>query len=112
MDQFLTGSENDHVTIDYKFGLLSTTTESSDSPTGNGRIHRWRSGAATFYAYLNLGDKIYPDWTTNLDQYPTRVLFIYSEHNTVYQLEHAQKVSAPYPQVQLFEALGAGHDML
>jgi proline iminopeptidase len=112
MEQFITGNENEHVTLDYKFGLLSTTSESVDSPTGNGRSSRWRCGSATFYAYLNLGDKIQPDWTTHLDQYTTKVFFIYSEHNTVYQLEHALNVSSPYPRVQLFEALGAGHDML
>lgn len=112
MEQFITGAEDEHATLDYKFGMLAVSSESSDSPTGNGRIPRWRSGAATFYAYLKLGKENNPDWTTNLGQYTTNVLFVYSENNKVYGLEHAQKVSSAYPSAQLFETLDAGHDML
>jgi proline iminopeptidase len=113
MEQIITGKQNDHAVLDYKFELWAAADESEDSPTGNeGRLPHWRSGAVTHEAYMNLADKLNPDWTTNLDQYTTEILFVYSENNTAYGLEHAQKVSSAYPNVQLFETLGAGHDML
>lgn len=112
-EQFITGNENDHAVLDYKFELWASEGGSSDSPTGNeGRTLHWRSGAVTHQAYVALGDQQNPDWTTNLDQYTTKVLFIYSENNKAYGLEHAQHVSSAFPSVQLFETLDAGHDML
>jgi proline iminopeptidase len=109
-DQFMTGKKDKHAILDYKFDLL-TAGESSE--IGNeGDLPGWRSGAVTFDAYLELGDREKPDWTQNLDEYTTEVLFIYSANNKAYGLTHAQKVSAPFPSVQLFKAEGAGHDML
>jgi proline iminopeptidase len=113
MEQFITGRQNDHAIVDYKFQLWSAADEQRDSPTGNeGKLPYWRGGAATSKAYMDLGEKQKPDWTTNLSQYTTKVLFIYSENNKAYGLAHAQKVSSAYPNAQLFETLGAGHDML
>ncbi|HEX6226305.1 MAG TPA: alpha/beta hydrolase [Chryseolinea sp.] len=112
-DQILTGRKNDHAILDYKFDLRIAADEGADSPTGNeGRLPHWRSGAVTSHAYLDFAERENPDWTTNLSQYTTKVLFIYSENNEAYGLSHAQKVSAAYPNVQLFETLDAGHDML
>ncbi|WP_416865261.1 MAG: alpha/beta hydrolase [Imperialibacter sp.] len=109
-DQFVTGKTDQHAILDYKFMLL-TSQESSE--IGNeGSLQEWRGGAVTFDAYLEIGDKQKPDWTTNLNKYTTQVLFIYSANNKAYGLQHAQKVSAPYPSVKLFETEGAGHDML
>lgn len=111
-DQFITGNQNDQAILDYKFALRASTSDSEESPMGNeGPTLHWRSGAVTSKAYLDLGNKLNPDWSTNLSQYTTRILFIYSEHNTAYGREHALKVSSSYPNVQLFESLGAGHDM-
>ena len=113
MEQFITGRQNDHAIVDYKFELWAAADEQGDSPTGNtGKLPYWRGGAATSKAYIDLGEKQKPNWTTNLSQYTTKILFIYSENNKAYGLAHAQKVSSAYPNVQLFETLGAGHDML
>lgn len=113
MEQFITAKQNDHAALDYKFNLWAAAGDAQGNKTGNeGKTLRWRSGAVTFNAYVALGDKLNPDWTTNLHQYTTGVLFIYSENNKVYGLEHAQKVSSAYPTVQLFETQDAGHDML
>jgi len=113
MEQFITGKQNDHAILDYRFDLWAAAGESEGSPMGNeSRVPHWRSGAVTYNAYLELADKQKPDWTTNLNQYTTEVLFIYSENNRAYGLEHAQKISSAYPNVQLFETLDAGHDML
>lgn len=113
MEQFITGDRDDHAVLDYRFELWASASNSKDASTGNeGRTAHWRSGAVTFNAYVDLGNKTNPDWTTNLDQYTTEVMFIYSENNRSYGLAHAQYVSSAYPSVQLFETLDAGHDML
>ena len=109
VDQFFTGGENDHIMLDYKFALMG----GSDVNTGNDDLLPiWRMGAVINSALFELGDKENPNWTTNLQQYSTKVLFIYSERNKAYGYDHAVKVSSAYPNVQLFKANGAGHDML
>lgn len=113
MDQFITAKENDHELLDYKFDLLTAVDGDKDSPTGNeGALPFWRSGAVTFDAYLEIGEKERPDWTTNLDQFTTKILFVYSENNKAYGEAHAKKVSSAYTNVQLEKTLGAGHDMI
>lgn len=113
LDQFLTGSENDQAVLDYKLGLLSASDASPDSPIGNdGVLPYWRAGAVINRALFDLGEKEKPDFTTNLQQYTTPVLFCYSERNKAYGLAHAQKVSSAYPHVQLEMVKDAGHDFI
>jgi proline iminopeptidase len=113
MDQFITGKESQQEILDYKFGLLAFAETDKDNPTGNeAHIPFWRWGAVCNQTLFDLGETEKPDWTTNLDQYSTKVLFLYSENNRAYGPEWAKKVSSAYPNVQLFEVMGAGHDML
>ena len=113
LDQFITGKESEHEILDYKLGLLSIADGAKDNPTGNeGALMVWRSGAIINQAMFEIGDNEKPNWTTNLNQFTTKVLFIYSENNRAYGLAFAQKVSSAYSNVQLFKTLGAGHDML
>ena len=113
MEQFLSGKESDHAILDYKFDLWAAVGDSKNSLIGNeGHLPFWRSGAVTNKAYIELGEKLKPNWTTNLDQFTTKVLFIYSENNKAYGLTHAQKVSSAYSNVGLFKTDDAGHDML
>lgn len=113
LDQFITGDEDEHAILDYKFGLLSFTDEAGDSPLGNeGTLPFWRGGAIVNRALFELGEKEKPDWTTNLQQYTARVLFVYSQRNKAYGLDHARKVSSAYPNVQLERIDEAGHDLL
>lgn len=111
MEQYLSGKQDEHAILDYKFGLWAAA-ESGTSIGNEGVLPTWRGGAVTFNAYFDIGETQKPDWTTNLDQFTTKVLFIYSENNEAYGLTHAQKVSAAYPNVELFKTNGAGHDML
>lgn len=113
LDQFITGDEDEHAILDYKFGLLSFTDDAKDSPLGNeGPLPFWRGGAIVNRALFDLGEQEKPNWTTNLQQYPTKILFVYSEKNKAYGLEHARKVSSAYPNVQFERIEGAGHDLL
>lgn len=112
-DQFITGKDSEHAILDYKYALFSIADGSKDNPTGNeGKLPLWRAGAIVNRALFDIGEKETPDWTTNLSQYKTKVLFVYSENNKAYGLQHAQKVSKAYPNVQLLKVNSAGHDML
>ena len=112
-DEFISGKEDDHAVLDYKLAMLSAAESESDSPIGNeDRLPSWRPGAVINGALFELGDKTNVDFTTNLDQFDTEVLFVYSENNTIYGEEHAKTVSSAFKNVQLFRTDGAGHDML
>lgn len=112
-EQFISGKENQHAILDYKFALLASAEEKSDSPLGNeGFIPFWRQGAVVNKAMFELADKNGIDLISNLNKYQTKILFVYSERNKAYGLEHAKKVSAAFPQAELFRVDGAGHDML
>lgn len=109
IDQFFTANEDNHIILDYKYGLFGA----SDSNVGNeGHLTRWRAGAVINKALHCLGEKENPNWTKHLHMYETKVLFIYSERNKAYGYNYALKVSSAYPNVQLFKTNGAGHDML
>ncbi len=113
MDQFITGKESQQEILDYKYGLQAFADGDKDNPSGNeARIPFWRWGAVCNQALFDLGEDEKPDWTTNLHGYTAKVLFMYSENNRAYGPEWAKKVSSAYPNVQLFEVMGAGHDML
>lgn len=112
-DQFISGKENQHAILDYKYVLLASAEEKSDSPLGNeGPVPFWRPGAVVNKAMFDLADKYDIDFISNLSKYQTKILFVYSERNKAYGPEHAKKVSAAYPQVELLRVDGAGHDML
>ncbi len=113
LDQFITGKENQHEILDYKFGLWASSDGAKDNPIGNeGSLPYWRAGAVVNDALLTIGREQGFDFTTNVGQFDTKVLFVYSENNTAYGEQHAQKVSAAYHNVQLFRVDDAGHDML
>jgi proline iminopeptidase len=109
VDQFFTGNEDNHILLDYKFALMSGV-DINDGNEGHPLI--WRIGAVINSALNEFGMKTKPNWTTNLSQYTTKVLFMYSERNKAYGYDHALKVSSAYPNVQLFKANGTGHAML
>jgi proline iminopeptidase len=112
-NQFITGRKNEHAVLDYKYTLLSIADGHWDNPTGNeGKLPIWRGGAVINLAFSEIGDREKPNWTAGLNQFTTKVLFVYSENNRAYGLQHAQKVSAAYPNVELLKVNGAGHDML
>lgn len=112
LDQFLTGKENEHEILDYKYSMLASTGDESNVIGNEGVLPQWRPGVVLQNAYFDIANRENPDWTTNLHLFTTKVLFVYSERNKAYGLAYAQKVSSAFPNVQLFKTLGAGHDML
>ena len=112
-DQFLTGSENDHAIIDYKLALSSAYTYSKNNPEGiEGPSPVWRKGAAVFNKLLEVGKNEGFNFTDNLHQYTTRVLFLYSENNKAYGQAFANELASAFTNVQVSEIKGTGHEMI
>ncbi len=110
MDQIITSSE--HEVLDYKHMLLASADFADDNAQGNaGPIPLWRSGAICSTALTDYVVDNPFDFTTNLGQYETRVLFAYSELNEAYPRSWAEHVSSPFPNVELFEVQGSGHEI-
>ena len=110
LDQILTG--DDHIKLDYKAALRSAADFAPGNKLGNaGPYPKWRNGAVCNSAALEFARAHSFDFTTNLGQYTTRVLFVYSELNQAYGQAHAQHVSAAYPNVDLVQINGTGHEI-
>lgn len=110
LDQFITG--DDHNTLDYKESLNNAVSFAEGNITGNeGSYPFWRSGAICANATTKYAEENSFDFTTNLNQYTTEVLFAYSELNEAYGKEHAELVSSAYPNVQLAKIDGTGHEI-
>lgn len=115
VEQFFTGRANQHEILDYRLAVWSASEGATDSPTGDrsgGPLSFWRPGWVVNRALFELAEKQGIDWTTNLKQYKTKVLFVYSARNRAYGLAHAQKVSSAYPNVELLRIDDAGHNMI
>jgi proline iminopeptidase len=110
LDQILTG--NDHNELDYKAALQSAADFSKGNRVGNpGPYPFWRKGAVCSSAAFEYARDHHFDFTTNLQQFTTKVLFLYSELNEAYGKAHAELVSSAYPNVQLTEIRGTGHEI-
>lgn len=110
MDQFITG--HDHEVLDYKLILQMQIDFRPGNSVGNaGPYPFWRPGAVSTTALKDKAEKDPFDFTTNLSQYTKKIMFVYSELNTSYGGEYAQKLASYYPSYQLFEVKGAGHEM-
>jgi proline iminopeptidase len=111
-DQFFTGKENDHEMLDYKMAVVASFDSREGNPLGIAGVYPfWRFGAVIQSALSDIGRKDGFDWTTNLSQYKTKVLFCYSELNKAYGAGHAHLLSSFYPNVQLEMIKGTGHEM-
>ncbi len=110
LDQFLTGS--DHIKLDYKAALRNALTFAPGNKLGiAGPTPYWRAGAVCNSASARIAEDHPFDFTTNLHQFTTKVLFAYSELNEAYGKAHAEKVSSAYPNVQLVRVNGTGHEI-
>ena len=110
VDQILTG--NDHNELDYRAALQNSADYSKGNKVGNpGPYPFWRKGAVCSSASMDFVQDHPFDFTTNLQQFTTQVLFVYSELNVAYGRAHAEHVSSAYPNVQLVEITGTGHEV-
>jgi proline iminopeptidase len=109
LDQFITSDE--HNSLDYKKALNYVGDFANGNMVGNsGPFPIWRFGVICNLASIEYVLDNPLDFTENLGSYTTKVLFAYSELNKAYGKEHAEEVSSQFPNVELFEVKGAGHE--
>jgi proline iminopeptidase len=112
-DQFLTGRENEHALLDYKMSIASSFSYAAGNQEGvEGPSPFWRNGATVFQAFVDISEKEGFDFTTNLAQFQTKVLFLYGENNQSYGLPFAQKEAAFFPHSEVVPIADAGHEMI
>ena len=112
-DQFITGKENEHELLDYKLNISSSFTYQKGNTEGiEGASPMWRNGAVMLNSLGDIAKKDGYNFTTNLNQYTTKVLFLYGELNTAYGLEFAEKEAQYFPNKQITQIKGTGHEMI
>jgi proline iminopeptidase len=111
-EAIMAGKSHDEI-LDYKASFFSSYENAPGNAIGNASEYPfWRNGAVSSEAMNEHADKYGFDFTGNLDNYDTKVLFLYSERNTAYGESWAEQVSAPYPSVDLQMVKNSGHEML
>lgn len=112
-DQFLTGAEADHAILDYKMALASSFSYASGNDEGVEDVSPfWRNGAAVFQAFVDISENEGFDFTTNLNEYKNKTLFLYGENNRSYGLSFATKEAAFFPNAQITQIDDTGHEMI
>lgn len=114
IDQFMTGKENQHEILDYKAGLMGTTNAivgdfGSDLGNNAPSYVASRSGAVVNAASYELGQDTKPDFSTGINNFSIKTLFIYSSNNKAYPDSWAEKISSVFPNKEIFKAQGVGH---
>lgn len=112
-DQFLTGKENEHEILDYKMGIASSYSYAKGNSEGiEGPSPFWRNGAEVLQAFVKIAEDDGFDFTANLQQYHTKVLFLYGANNKSYGFTFAQKEASYFPFTQISKIEDTGHEMI
>lgn len=109
--QFL--SRNDHITLDYSLGLQSPFSYVKGNNEGiEGPSPFWRNGAVSLNAMIDISENEGFDFTTKLNAYTTKVLFIYGENNKSYGQSFALKEASFFPNYEVSQINDTGHEMI
>ncbi len=109
----LFGGRSEHEVLDYKASFFSAYENAPGNTIGNaGPYPFWRNGAVSFQTLNENAEKYGFDFTANLAQYETKVLFLYSENNSAYGANWAETVSSPFGNVDIMMVENCGHEML
>jgi proline iminopeptidase len=112
-DQFLNGKEDQQNTLDYQLALTSAYSSAPGNDEGiEGPSPFWRFGSAILKRLYQIADDEGFDFRNNLQNYTTKVLFLYSENNKAYGRGFAEQLAASFPKVQIAEVKGTGHEMI
>lgn len=113
VDQFLSGSDNAQEILDYKLMLAAAHNFAPGNAEGIASTPPlWRLGYAMQIGMYAAAQRNGFDFTTNLHQYTTEILFMYSDLNRIYGEDYARHVSSAFPNVKLHRVMGAGHEMI
>lgn len=112
-DQFLTGRENEHEILDYKLAIASSFSYAEGNDEGiEGPSPFWRNGATVLQAFMDISENEGFDFTTHLNEYQPKVLFLYGENNKSYGLSFAEKEAAFFPNAEIVQIDDTGHEMI
>lgn len=107
-DKMFAGNSEDEI-LDYKSSCLNTV----ESITGNvSSVPFWRNGASIANASFQYADKFGFDFTTHLDEYKVKILFLYSELNQAYGKDWAEEVAKPFVNKDIKMIENSGHEMI
>jgi pimeloyl-ACP methyl ester carboxylesterase len=107
--QFL--SPADHERADYQYGLFEMRGPPSEHRDPENPQPFWRTGAAVNKRMLAIAKEGF-DWTTHLDAYPHKVLFLRGDLNEAATLAHQQELAAEYPNATLETIDNVGHKVI
>ena len=111
-DAFWSGqfiSATDHARADYMRGMLVMGGVPAEADDPANRPPFWRSGAVVNSALFELVKKHGFDWTTHLDRFDHKVLFLRGDLDTAHTLESQQMMAAHYPDADIVTINGVGH---
>jgi proline iminopeptidase len=110
-EQIFAGRD-EHEILDYKATYFFTYENAPGNAIGNaGPYPFWRSGAVSLDALIEIGETKGLDFKSHMQDFDTKVLFLYSELNTAYGNDWAHTVGAPFQQVEYHEIPDTGHEM-
>jgi len=112
-DQFLTGNENDHEILDYKFAVSTSFSYAQGNDEGiEGPSPFWRVGAVALNSFGKISEDDGFDFTPKLNKYVPKVLFLYGELNKSYGLTFAQKEAKYFTNSEIVKVANTGHEMI
>jgi proline iminopeptidase len=109
-EQFM--SADDQARADYVFTMLAMRGAPAERHDPANPTPLWRSGAVVNKALLHLADQYGFDFTTHLEAFGHKVLFLRGELNTAATLEHQKELASSYADAEIVTIPGVGHEMI
>lgn len=107
IDQFVTGDS--HEILDYKAAMVPDMGHLVGNPAST---PIWRHGALCNSKTIEFAEENSFDFRTNLDSYNKNVLFLFSENNEAYGINHAKNVATPFINIEIKEVPNCGHEII
>jgi len=104
-------SPEDHARADYMRMLMAIRGIPAEHPDPARPTPRWREGAVVNAALIKLADGGF-DFTTHLQSFGHKVLFLRSELDTATPLEQQQELASSYPSADVITIPGVGHELV
>jgi len=108
-DQLMT--PGDHARADYLWAITAVALPAEhidpDNPSPS-----WRGGAIANETLIGMAAEDGFDWSTDLDAFPTEVLFLRGELNEAMPLWHQQELAGAWPSARIVTIEGVGHDVV
>jgi proline iminopeptidase len=109
--QFVSADGN-HARTDYLASLLAIRGAPSEKRDPANLPPLWRYGAVMGEKYKELALEQGFDWTTRLDAFAHKVLFLRGDLNTACTLASQQEMAAAYADAQITTIANAGHEVV